>query len=185
MATDRQAAGDLAAFIRALRAIDTTGAPLANPGPHARGVPLVHRDELVRECIDQTRDLVDSRRVTEVWDACLTAADWAGEPAWIHADLMRGNILAHQGKLSAVIDFGALRAADPAVDLLPAWHVFDGTARRVFRDESGLDDAAWWRGLGWALSIELVAVPYYRDLAPERNRRSLEVIDAILADAAG
>ena len=98
------------------------------------------------------------------------------------SDLMRGNILAHEGRLSAVIDFGGLRAGDPAGDLLPAWHVFAGEARAVFRAEAVLDDDAWARGLGWALSIELMAIAYFRERAPERTRRSRALVQAMLAE---
>lgn len=182
MATDRRAAADLGAFIRALRSVDAADGPRPSADPFSRGRPLAGRDALVREAIEQLRDDFDPLRVTEVWAACLAAADWAGEPKWIHADLMRGNILAHEGRLSAVIDFGALRAADPAGDLLPAWHVFSGEARDVFRAEADVDDDAWARGLGWALSIELVAIPYYRDRAPERTRNSIALVAGMLAD---
>ena len=182
MATDRRAAADLAAFIRALRSLDIAGAPLPSDGVYSRGKPLAPRDTEMREAIDQLRDEFDPGHVTDLWEACLSAPDWVDAPVLIHSDLMRGNILAHQGRLSAVIDFGGLRAGDPAGDLLPAWHVFEGEARAVFRAEADLDDAAWARGLGWALSIELLAIAYYRDRAPERTRRSCALVRAMLAD---
>ena len=180
--TDPRAAADLAGFVRALRSIDTTGAPRPSAAESSRGGPLGKRDTVIREAIDLLRGDIDARRATEVWEACLAAPDWDGPPVLIHADLMRGNVLAQEGRLSAVIDWGGLRAGDPAGDLLPAWHLFDGEARRVFRAEAGLDDAAWARGLGWALSIELIAIPYYRDSAPERTRRSFGLVEAMLAD---
>ncbi|WP_034272013.1 aminoglycoside phosphotransferase family protein [Actinospica robiniae] len=182
MASDRRAAADLAAFIWALRSLHVAGAPLPPETLYSRGRPLAPRDAATREAIDQLRDEFDPHRVTELWEACLSAPDWAGEPALIHSDLMRGNILAHEGRLSAVIDFGGLRVGDPAGDLLPAWYVFEGEARAVFRAETDLDDAAWARGLGWALSIELLAIPYYRDRAPERTRRSCALVEALLAE---
>ena len=183
LAADRQAAADLAGFIRALRSLDTTGAPRPAPDVYSRGASLGRRDALTRESIDRLRGDIDAGRATAVWDACLAAPDWDGAPVLIHADLMRGNVLARDGRLSAVIDWGALRAADPAVDLLPAWHLFEGEARQVFRAETGADDAAWARGLGWALSIELIAIPYYRDRAPARTRHSLELVETMLHHA--
>jgi aminoglycoside phosphotransferase (APT) family kinase protein len=180
--TDPRAAADLAAFIRALRSIDAAGAPAPTDHPFSRGNPLAPRDALVREALEQLGDVFDVARAAEVWQATLAAEDWPGAPVWIHADLMRGNVLAHEGRLSAVIDFGTLRAADPAGDLLPAWLIFDGEARKVFRAEVDVDDDTWARGLGWALSIGLISIPYYRERSPERVRNTLRVIEAILAD---
>ena len=42
---------------------------------------------------------------------------------WVHGDLLPGNLLVVEGRLAAVIDFGALNAGDPACDLQPAWNV--------------------------------------------------------------
>ncbi|MBR7837964.1 aminoglycoside phosphotransferase family protein [Actinospica durhamensis] len=180
--TDPHAAAEMARFIRALRSIDPSGAARPTEAEFSRGGPLAKRDTIVREAIDLLRSDIDAARATEVWEACLAAPDWDGPPTLIHSDLMRGNVLAHKGHLSAVIDWGGLRAGDPAGDLLPAWHLFDAKARQVFRAEADLDAAAWARGLGWALSIELVAIPYYRDSAPDRTRRSFGLVETMLAD---
>jgi aminoglycoside phosphotransferase (APT) family kinase protein len=180
--TDPRAAADLAAFIRALRSIDADGAPAPTDHPFSRGTPLAPRDPLMREALEQLGDVLDVARVAELWQAALAAAHWTGAPVWIHGDLLRGNVLAHGGRLSAVIDFGTLRAADPAGDLLPAWQIFDGAARKVFRAEVDVDDDTWLRGLGWALSLGIISIPYYRERSPERVRGALRVIEAILAD---
>lgn len=182
LAADRRAAADLAGFIRTLRSLDPAGAPRPSEEIYSRGRPLAPRDAAMREAIDQLREDFDPVQLTELWESCLSAADWTDAPALIHSDLMRGNILAHEGRLSAVIDFGGLRAGDPAGDLLPAWHVFAGEARAVFRAEAVLDDDAWARGLGWALSIELMAIAYFRERAPERTRRSRALVQAMLAE---
>ena len=42
----------------------------------------------------------------------------------MHGDLLPGNLLVVDGRLSAVIDFGGLNVGDPACDLQPAWNVF-------------------------------------------------------------
>lgn len=62
------------------------------------------------------------------------------------------------GRLSAVIDFGTSGVGDPACDLVPAWTMFDDSARRAFRDAVALDDATWARARGWALWKALITV---------------------------
>ncbi|MFC9431997.1 hypothetical protein [Streptomyces sp. NPDC056987] len=89
-----------------------------------------------------------------------------------------------QGQLSAVIDFATLRAADPAGDLLAAWYAFTGESRRVFRNELGVDDDTWARGRGWAPSLQMIAIPYYRKRNPDAVRGPSRVIADTLADFA-
>ena len=76
-------------------------------------------------------------------------------------DLLPGNLLVRNGRLTGVIDWGSLGVGDPACDLIPAWGALAADARDAFRAELGVDDATWARGRGWALSIGLVALPYY------------------------
>src|SRR5687767_1765778 len=58
-----QAALDLAAFVRALQAIEPTGGP-----QHNRGRPIRLGDETVRKGIAGVRDEVDTKALLEVWD---------------------------------------------------------------------------------------------------------------------
>ena len=101
---------------------------------------------------------------------------------WIHGDLQAGNLLARQGELSAVIDFGSLGVGDPACDLMVAWNLFSAGARDTFRAALWVDDASWARGRGWALSVALIALPYYRTSNPVLAGISRSAIDEVLAD---
>jgi aminoglycoside phosphotransferase (APT) family kinase protein len=179
------AARELAAFVRCLRAADTTGAPEPPDDPFARGTALAPRDGLFREALDQVRDEFDTALVLAAWEASLAVGAWAGPPCWIHGDLMPGNVLVGGGRLSAVIDFGTAWAADPAADLLAAWYLFTGESRRVFRDACGLDAAAWVRARGWALSLAMIALPYYRARDPGAVRGTAAFIGEVLADFTG
>jgi aminoglycoside phosphotransferase (APT) family kinase protein len=179
-----QAAADLAKFIVSLQTVDATGAPEPADEPFSRGTPLAPRDALFREALDELRDEYDSGLVLAAWEASLAAAPWDGAPVWIHGDLLPGNLLTAKGRLSAVIDFATLRAADPAGDLLAAWYVFTGESRRVFRNELGVDDDTWARGRGWALSLQLIAIPYYRKRNPDAVRGPSRVIADTLVDFA-
>lgn len=179
------AARELAFFVRCLQEIPTDGAPVPSGDPFERGTPLAPRDALFREALDELRDEFDTGLVLTAWEASLAADTWTGPDQWIHGDLMPGNVLTVDGKLSAVIDFGTARAADPAADLLAAWYLFDGESRRVFREAMQADDETWVRARGWVLSLTLIALPYYRTRNPAAVADSHSFIDTLLADFTG
>ncbi|HWA61009.1 MAG TPA: phosphotransferase, partial [Caulobacteraceae bacterium] len=168
----------LGAFVRALRGLDATDAPA--PGRHnfGRGEPIRVRDAVTRSAIANLAGEIDAGTALKVWDEALAARDWDGPPTWLHGDLMPGNLIVAGGRLDAVIDFGGLAAGDPAVDLMPAWAVFEGPARDAFRDAAGLDAAAWWRGRAWALHAGVMALPYYRDSRPSFAAFARRMIEA-------
>jgi aminoglycoside phosphotransferase (APT) family kinase protein len=161
LADPRQAARALATFIRALQAIDATDGPL--PGAHnfGRGVPLITRDEATRAAIAACEGMIDTAAALAAWESALQAPAWDGPPVWIHGDLQAGNLLARDGQLTGVIDFGGLGVGDPACDMMVAWTLFDRASRAAFRETIGVDEATWARGRGWALSFGLIALPYY------------------------
>jgi aminoglycoside phosphotransferase (APT) family kinase protein len=180
----RRTAVDLAGFLSALQAIDVAGAPV--PGEHNffRGVPLVTRDASVRSAIGSLRSVLDARAVTAAWESALAAPEWAGPPVWLHGDFADGNLLARGSRLSGVVDFGGLAAGDPACDLIAAWSFLPAEERRVFRAALSVDDAMWARGRGWALSVALIALPYYWTTNPARVAYSRQRIEEVLADHA-
>ena len=171
------AAADLARFIEALRRIDTRGAP-----PSSRGGPLAPRDQAVRRAIAALAGRVDARAAARSWDAALRAPAWDGPPTWLHGDLMPGNLLFVEGRLSAVIDFSVLGVGDPAADLMVAWWVLDTGTRPQLRAALGVDQASWARGRGWALSCALIALPYYRDTNPPFASYARRTIAEVLSD---
>ena len=175
-----QAAVDLAAFIRALRQVDTTDAPPRPPG--ARGAPLIESDTVVRRSIAALGDRIDGPAVLGIWEESRDAPPWDGPEVWVHGDLLPGNLLVVDGRLSAVIDFGGLNVGDPACDLQPAWNVFAGASRERFRSELEVDDASWLRGRGWALAQSVTALPYYWDTNPGMIRQALNALTQVLAD---
>jgi aminoglycoside phosphotransferase (APT) family kinase protein len=174
-----RAAVDLARFVAALRRVDTTGAP-PRP-PYGRGGPLAQHDEQVRRSIVELGDRIDGAAALRSWEESLDAPAHAGPEVWVHGDLLPGNLLVVDGRLSAVIDFGGLNVGDPACDLQPAWNVFAGASSRRFRDELQVDDAAWLRGRGWALFQALAALPYYWDTNPGMVRQASHALGQVLA----
>lgn len=172
-------AKDLAEFIAALHRADPADAP-----PSYRGELLAARDADTRAAIaalSASAD-VDAGSATAVWDEALRAEPWTGPPVWIHADLQPGNLLVADGRLSAVIDFGCAGLGEPAVDLIPAWYVLPAPVRPAFRAALGADDAMWSRARGWALSIAVMELDYYRDTNPAMAAIARHVIGELLAD---
>jgi aminoglycoside phosphotransferase (APT) family kinase protein len=178
------AATDLARFLATLQRLDTSGAPAAGEHNFDRGVPLAMRDGATRRAIDALDGTIDVEAVTAAWEAALAAPEWRGPPVWIHGDFCDGNLLAARGRFSGVVDFGGIAVADPACDLIAAWSFLRAEDREVFRAELGVDDATWARGRGWALSVALIAIPYYRTTNPVRVEYSLRRIREVLADRA-
>lgn len=100
----------------------------------------------------------------------------------MHGDLSPGNLLIQNDRLSAVIDFGNLGIGDPACDLIVAWNLLPASMRESFRQGVEVDDATWHRGRGWALSIALVALPYYKETNPILANNARHVIHEILQE---
>lgn len=179
-----EAAIDLARFVAALQRIDATAGPLAGAHNFYRGVPLALRDPHTRSAIDSLHGTIDTDAATQAWEAALRTPAWDRPPVWIHGDLQSGNLLAVRGRLRAVIDFGCLGVGDPASELIVAWNPFTAESRDAFRETLGVDDATWARGRGWALSVALVALPYYRDTNVALADASRRTIEEVLADHA-
>jgi aminoglycoside phosphotransferase (APT) family kinase protein len=173
-----RAAVDLAAFVRALRRVDTSDAHSRPWG--RRGAPLAELDEVTPRSLDELSDRIDRVAAIGSWEESLEAPAWDGDEVWVHGDLLPGNLLVVDGRLSAVIDWGGFNVGDPACDLQPAWNLFSGTNRERFRAELDVDDASWLRGRGCALSQAVVALPYYWETNPGMVRQASHAVEQIL-----
>jgi aminoglycoside phosphotransferase (APT) family kinase protein len=171
------AACDLARFVRALRGVDATGGP-----HHHRGYPVRLADETLRRSVAGLRGEVDGVALIDAWERVLDVADYDGPPVWFHGDLAYLNLLATDGRLRAVIDWGTCGVGDPAIDMIVAWSLFPSAARAAYRDALDVDDATWERGKGWALT-GVAGIPYYRDTNPLLVADKVRAIEAVLADA--
>ncbi|MCL2782217.1 MAG: phosphotransferase, partial [Actinomycetia bacterium] len=99
---------------------------------------------------------------------------------WFHGDVAAGNLLAVDGRLAAVIDFGTCGVGDPACDLVIAWTYFRGDERAVFRESVGLDDDTWRRARGWALWKALVTMAGMS--GPDPDRGAARALREVLRD---
>ena len=174
--TARQFVSDLANFVLELRSVPTQGAPAGG-----RAL-LAELDETTRAAIEASRGVIDTASVASAWAACLEAPPWNGEPVWIHSDLLKPNLLVQDGRLWAVIDFGSAGAGDPAMDVVPAWSVFDPVERELFRQALDVDEAAWSRGRAYALHQAVMIIPYYAGTNPEFVSMAKDTVGQVLAD---
>lgn len=173
-----QLATDLGGLLRALRSLPVDAGTAAGRHSFFRGShPSAYSDE-VQAALEQLHGTVDTELCRSVWLTATTTA-WDAAPVWFHGDVAVGNLLASDGRLSAMIDFGTCGIGDPACDLVMAWTYFEGEARDAFRAAVGLDAATWQRARGWALWKALVTLSGESGPGGDDNRR---VLDEVLTD---
>jgi aminoglycoside phosphotransferase (APT) family kinase protein len=174
-------ARDLAEFISGVRLIDTRGRTFRGKG---RGGDLPRHDEWMETCFRHSEGVLDVPRLRRQW-AALRELPREAPDAMTHGDLMPGNLLVSQGRLSGVLDVGGLGPADPALDLVGAWHLFEPAARDMLRDILGTGDLEWQRGKAWAFQQAMGLVWYYADSNPVMSRTGRRTLDRLLADQSG
>ncbi len=152
----------LVRFLKALWKLPVKGAPVAGPDNKRRGVALAEMSSLTLGALHEVSDEIDVSAAREVWLDAMEAAP-ARKPRWIHGDLKLSNLLARDGRLVAVIDWGLAAVGDPAADIAVAWRWVPEWQTQAFRDALKVDDDAWRRARGWALYGAVIALAYYRD----------------------
>jgi len=171
-------AQDLAEFIRGVRSIDVAGRSFKGSG---RGGDLHTHEGWVQTCFERSEGLLDVPRLRALWAELRDLPRSAGGDAMNHGDLIPGNVLVCGGRLSGVLDVGGLGPADPALDLVAAWHLLDTEPRREFRADLGVDGLAWRRGMAWALVQAIGLVWYYRRTNRTMSETGRCTLDRILA----
>lgn len=172
-------AADLAEFITDVRAIDTGGKSFSGRG---RGGDLRSHDEWLRTCFERSVDLLPVPRLQDVW-AQLRELPRVAPDVMTHGDLTPGNLLVQDGRLVGVLDVGTLAPADPAVDLVCAWHLFEAGPRDTLRSRLGCDDLEWSRGTAWAFQQAMGLVWYYAGTNPTMSLMGRRTLRRILGDS--
>lgn len=172
---------DLANFLKALHRIDAIDGP--PPGLHSfyRGGSLSVYDNKTRRSITALKDKIDAPMATKVWEAALSTS-WENPAVWVHGDISAGNILVHDGKLSAIIDFGQLAVGDPACDLAINWTLFHGESREAFQKALLLDKGTWARARGWTLWKALVVAAGITNPNNSESKQCWRIIADVIAD---
>lgn len=172
---------DLAAFVRALRGADTRGETFRGSG---RGGDLRDHDDWVEACLGRSEALLDVPRLRAMWSRFreLLRRD---PDVMTHGDLIPGNVLVRADdaglRLAGVLDVGGFGPADPALELVAAWHLLDDGARAVFRATLGVDDLQWERGRAWAFEQALGLVEYYLLTNPPMSRLGSRTLERLVA----
>ncbi|MEU9916197.1 aminoglycoside phosphotransferase family protein [Streptomyces sp. NPDC051001] len=182
VASDADASGstafaeDLAAFIAGLRDVDTRGRAFNGDN---RGGVLTHHDEWMTECFEESKGLLDVPRLRQLW-RYFRELPRAGADVMSHGDLIPGNVLVEGDRLSGVLDTGGFGPADPALDLVSAWHLLQPGPRDVLRRTLDCDDLEWERGKAWAFEQAMGLVWYYVETNPTMSRMGRRTLDRIL-----
>lgn len=85
-------------------------------------------------------------------------------------------------RLVGVLDTGGFGPADPALDLVAAWHLLDAERRSVLREQLGASDLQWARGAAWALEQALGLVWYYESTLPAMAELGRTTLERLLSD---
>ena len=157
---------DLASFIRDVRTIDTRGRTFRGRG---RGGDLTSHDAWMETCFEQSSGLLDVALLRRMWGELRQLPRQAAD-TMTHGDLIPGNVLVARGRLVGVLDVGGVRSADPALDLVGAWHLLEAGPRERLRESLGCDDLEWRRGMAWALEQAMGAVWYYHETNQAMSR---------------
>ncbi len=172
-------AHDLAEFIRGARAIDTHGRTFSGRG---RGGDLRSHDAWMEVCFERSGQLLDVPRLRRAWNALRDLPRGTAGDVMTHGDLIPGNVLVSDARLTGIIDVGGLGPADPALDLAGAWHLLEPGPRQAFRDDLGCDDLEWQRGKAWAFAQAMGVVWYYVESNPTMSRMGRRTLARIIAD---
>lgn len=175
-------AEDLGEFIQSVRSIDARGRTYAGRG---RGGVLRSHDEWVQECLANSARLLDVPRLSSIWNYLRELPRGDSPDVMSHGDLIPPNILTANGHLVGVLDIGGFKAADPALDLVSAWHLLDSQRREQLRIQLGCDDPLWQRGCGWAFQQAIGAVWYYAESNPTMSINCRRTLDRIVAHMDG
>ena len=159
-------AQDLATLIARLRNADTRGRRFRGQG---RGGHLPDHDEWMETCFRESAGLLDVTRLRAMWAGLRTLPEVDAD-VMCHGDLIPPNVLVRGTRLAGVLDSGGFAAADPALDLVSAWHLLDDGPRAALREALGSSDVQWRRGMAWAFQQAMGLVWYYAQSNPTMSR---------------
>ena len=175
-ASSSQLAADVSRLIQSLRTAPVAGRSFSGAG---RGGNLKDHDAWVDICLSKSARIFDVRRLASLW------ADFRQLPApkdlaMCHKDLIPANLIIHQQHLVGVLDAGGFGPADPSLDLVAAWHLFDQDRREWIRVSLNATPEEWKRGAAWAFEQSLGLGWYYESSNPEMSHLGTSTLRRIL-----
>jgi aminoglycoside phosphotransferase (APT) family kinase protein len=178
LATSTAFARNIANLIASLRSADTQGRPFDGQG---RGGNLSDHDAWMEVCFKNSDDLLDVPRLRRMW-ARLRELPPTGPDVMSHRDLIPGNLLVQGERLVGVLDAGSFGPADPALDLVAAWHLLDRERREIVRRHLGSGEVEWKRGAGWAFQQAMGLVWYYERTNPSMSALGRSTLSRLVDD---
>lgn len=145
-----------------------------------RGGALSDHDTWVGECIRRTEGLFDTSVMRRMWSAFrhLPRED---PDVLCHTDLTPFNVLVADGRIVGLLDTGSSQPADPALDLVGAWHLLAEAPREQLRRNLGCSDLRWERGKAWAFQQAAGAYWYYVRTNPNMAAMGRTTLDRLAA----
>ncbi|MFJ7629698.1 aminoglycoside phosphotransferase family protein [Streptomyces sp. NPDC097595] len=169
-------AQDLADFVAGLREAATHGRTFSGGG---RGGVIADHDGWMATCFEGSEGLLDVAPLRALWTGFRELPRTAPD-VMNHGDLIPGNVLVLGDRLGGVLDTGGFGPADPALDLVAAWHLLGPGPREVFRRALGCDDLDWERGRAWAFEQAMGLVWYYAESNPPMSTLGHRTLARIL-----
>jgi aminoglycoside phosphotransferase (APT) family kinase protein len=162
------------------------GLPAPDRLPGRRGGPI----EAVLHALDRWLDdpqwnapaLIDVAAVRRLAAEALEVANEPVVAGFTHGDLIPGNLLVDDDRLTGIIDWGSAGYGDRAQDLAPAWAVLEAPSRDTFRDAVGADEATWIRARTFELEHAVGGVLYYVPRGQPLGDVMARTLDRILRD---
>ncbi|WLA53027.1 aminoglycoside phosphotransferase family protein [Bradyrhizobium elkanii] len=178
LATSASFAHDIAILIASLRAADTHGRCFDGRG---RGGNLPDHDAWMEVCFKNSEGLLDVARLRRMW-ARLRELPRSGSDVMCHRDLIPANLLVRGERLVGVLDAGSFGPADPALDLVAAWHLLDHDRREIVRVQLRSEEIEWKRGAAWAFQQAMGLVWYYERTNPKMSALGRSTLSRLLDD---
>lgn len=169
---------DLVALIKEFRQTDTQGRQFSGNG---RGGELRSHDEWMETCFRRSEGLLDVPGLRRLW-AQFRELPHQEPDVMAHKDLIPGNLLTHGGRMAGLLDGGSFGPADPALDLVSAWHLLDSPLHARLRDSLGCSELQWHRGAAWAFQQAMGLVWYYNNTNPVMRDLGRSTLTRIQSD---
>lgn len=146
-----------------------------------RGGVLTDHDRWVEKCIHRSEGLYDTDWMHRAW-AAFRQLPREDPDVLCHTDLTPFNVLVADGAIIGLLDTGNSQPADPALDLVGAWHLLADAPREQLRRDLGCSDLRWERGKAWAFEQAAGAYWYYVDTNPAMAEMGRTTLDRLAAN---
>lgn len=177
-ANSKGLAQEIAELLDAFRSAATRGRRFAGTG---RGGHLADSDKWMDTCFFESSNMLEVPRLRALWAGFRTLP--RDQPdVMTHGDLIPANLLLRDNRLVGILDTGGFSAADPSLDLVVAWHLFDDEGRTAFREALDIDLLEWQRGAAWAFQQAMGLVWYYRVSNPRMAQLGRSTLTRISSD---